>query len=70
MSDVRKPLRKWRTDELEQGILSGSFDVLQKNEAESILRERFIEPDRRIARRLYNVAVGRSRSQWEHLWLR
>jgi len=56
MSDVTKPLRKWRTDELEQGILSGSFDVLQKYEAESILRERFIEPDRRLARRLYNVA--------------
>ena len=39
MSDVRKPLRTWRTDELEQGILSGSFDVLQKYEAEGILRE-------------------------------
>ena len=57
MSDVRKPLRTWGTDELEQGILSGSFDVLQKYEAEGILRERFFEPDRRLARRLYNVAA-------------
>jgi hypothetical protein len=26
-------------------------------EAEGILRERFVEPDRRLARRLYNVAA-------------
>jgi len=54
MSD---PLRKWSTEELERGIYSGSFDVLQKYEAERILRERFVESDRRLARRLYNVAA-------------
>jgi hypothetical protein len=52
-----KPLRKWRTDELESAILSGKLDILQKHEAERILKERFFEPDRKLARRLYNVAA-------------
>jgi hypothetical protein len=51
-----KPLRKWRTEELENAVLSGKLDILQKHEAEHILRERFVEPDRRLARRLLNVA--------------
>jgi hypothetical protein len=52
-----KPLRKWRTDELENALLSSSFDVMQKAEAERILRERFIEPDRKLARRIYKLAA-------------
>jgi len=52
-----KPLRRWRTEELERGLYSGSFDVVQKFEAERILRERFVEPDRKLALRLYNVAA-------------
>ena len=56
MNNANKPLRRWRTEELEQGVLSGSLDVVQKYEAERILQERFFEPDRRLVRRLYNVA--------------
>jgi hypothetical protein len=52
-----KPLRRWRTEELERGLYSGSFDVVQKFEAERILRGRFVEPDRKLARLLYNVAA-------------
>jgi hypothetical protein len=52
-----KPLRKWRTDELENALFSSSFDILQKAEAERILRERFVEPDRRLARRTYKLAA-------------
>jgi hypothetical protein len=52
-----KPLRKWRTDELENALLSSSFDLMQKAEAERILKERFAEPDRRLARRI-NSAVA------------
>lgn len=52
-----RPLRKWRTDELENALLSSSFDVLQKAEAERILKERFVEPDRRLARRIYSAAA-------------
>ena len=51
-----KPLRKWRTEELENAILSGKLDILQKDEAERILKERFVEPDRRLARRMHNKA--------------
>ena len=52
-----KPLRKWRTDELENALLSSSFDLMQKAEAERILKERFVEPDRRLARRIYGAAA-------------
>jgi hypothetical protein len=52
-----KPLRKWRTEELESALLSSSFDILQKAEAERILRERFVEPDRRLARRTYKLTA-------------
>ena len=52
-----KPLRKWRTDELENALLSSSFDIIQKAEAERILKERFVEPDRRLARRIHNAAA-------------
>jgi hypothetical protein len=52
-----KPLKRWHAEELERGLYSGSFDVVQKFEAERILRERFVEPDRKLARRLYNVAA-------------
>jgi hypothetical protein len=52
-----KPLRKWSTEELERGVYSGSLDMLQKYEAECILRERFVAPDRKLARRIYNAAA-------------
>jgi hypothetical protein len=52
-----KPLRKWRTEELENAILSGKLDILLKHEADRILKERFVEPDRRLARRIYNAAA-------------
>jgi hypothetical protein len=52
-----KQLRKWSTEELERGLYSSSFDVVQRYEAERILKERFVAPDRRLVRRLYNVAA-------------
>ncbi|MGH6864788.1 MAG: hypothetical protein ACREDO_01065 [Methyloceanibacter sp.] len=50
-------LGNWRTEELEQGLYSGSLDVIQRHDAERILRERERAPDREFARRLYNVAA-------------
>jgi hypothetical protein len=50
-------LRNWSTEELERGLYSGSLDVVQKFEAERILRERERAPDRKLARRLYNIAA-------------
>jgi hypothetical protein len=56
---VKNPesLKQWSTEELERGIYSGSLDVIQKYEAERILRERERAPDRKLVRRLYNVAA-------------
>jgi hypothetical protein len=56
---VKNPesLKQWSTEELERGIYSGSLDVVQKYEAERILRERERAPDRKLVRRLYNVAA-------------
>jgi hypothetical protein len=50
-------LRKWKTEELERGIYSGSLDPLQKYQAERILWERFLEPDRKRARRLFRATA-------------
>jgi hypothetical protein len=49
--------RKWSTEELEAGNYPSSLHMLQMYETERILRERYIEPDRRLTRRLYNVAA-------------
>jgi hypothetical protein len=57
MSNGKMSLRRWSTEELERGIYSSSLDIVQRYEAERILRERFVEPDRKLARRLYNVAA-------------
>jgi hypothetical protein len=53
----RNTLTRWRTDELETAIYSGTLDPIQKYEAERILREREVAPDRKLARRIYNVAA-------------
>ena len=50
-------LRRWSTDELETAILSGTLDNVQRYEAERILRERELAPDRKLARRTYNNAA-------------
>ena len=57
MSNGKTSLRTWSTEELERGIYSGSLDVIQKYQAERILREREKAPDRKLAKRLYNVAA-------------
>jgi hypothetical protein len=57
MSNARTSLRKWSTEELERGIYSSSLDIVQRYEADRILRERLVEPDRKLARRLHNVAA-------------
>jgi hypothetical protein len=57
MATNTKPLKKWSTDELETAIRSNYFHDVQKSEAESILREREREPDRKLARRTYNAAA-------------
>ena len=57
MATNTKPLKKWSTEELETAIQSGYFHDIQKSEAERILRERAREPDRKLARRIYNAAA-------------
>ena len=52
----KRELRRWSTDELETAILSGTLDNVQRYEAERILRERELAPDRKLARRTYNLA--------------
>ena len=54
---TRKTLIRWSTDELETAVYSGTLDPIQKYEAERILRERELAPDRKLARRSYNVAA-------------
>ena len=53
----KRELRRWSTDELETAILSGTLDNVQRYEAERILRERELAPDRKLARRTYNNAA-------------
>jgi hypothetical protein len=57
VTNSRKALTRWSTDELETAILSGSLDNIQKYEAERVLRERELAPDRKLARRIYNAAA-------------
>ena len=54
---IRKTLERWSTDELLTAIQSGTLDNLQRFEAERILRARELLPDRRVARRIHNVAA-------------
>ena len=54
---IRKTLERWSTDELLTAIQSGTLDNLQRYEAERILRARELLPDRRVARRIHNVAA-------------
>jgi hypothetical protein len=51
---IRSVLTRWSTEELETAILSRSLDNVQIYEAERILRERELAPDRKLARRIYN----------------
>jgi GYF domain 2 len=61
-ADVRgtvKPiaLERWSTGELETALCAGMFDNIQRYEAERILRQRELVPDRKLARRIYNNAA-------------
>ena len=50
---TKSALTRWSTEELETAILSRSLDNVQMYEAERILRERELAPDRKLARRIY-----------------
>ena len=51
---TKSALTRWSTEELETAVLSRSLDNVQMYEAERILRERELAPDRKLARRIYN----------------
>jgi hypothetical protein len=53
----KSPLTRWSTEELETAIVSSSLDHVQKYQAERILRERELAPDRKRLRRIHNVAA-------------
>ena len=53
----KRALTHWSTDELETAIHSGSLDNIQRYEAERVLRERELAPDRKLARRIYSAAA-------------
>jgi hypothetical protein len=50
-------LQRWSTDELETALCAGMFDNTQRYEADRILRQRELVPDRKLARRIYNNAA-------------
>jgi hypothetical protein len=52
-----KTLERWSSDELQTALYSDALDNAQRYEAERILRERELAPDRRLARRTHNVAA-------------
>ena len=52
-----KPMKRWRTNDLETAIHSGSLDNVQRYEVERILRERERAPDRQLTERAYNAAA-------------
>jgi hypothetical protein len=54
---IKSALKRWSTEELETAIISRSLDNVQMYEAERILRERELAPDRKLARRTYNNAA-------------
>ena len=51
------PLERWSTDELEAALCAGMFDRTQRYEAERILRQRELVPDRKLAHRIFNNAA-------------
>ena len=51
------PLERWSTDELESSLCTGVLDRTEGYEAERILRQRELVPDRKLARRIYNNAA-------------
>jgi len=59
VSGTIKPiaLERWSTDELETALCAGMFDRTQRYEAERILRQSELVPDRKLARRIYNNAA-------------
>jgi hypothetical protein len=73
---IKTGLTRWSTEELETAILSRSLDNVQMYEAERILRERELAPDRKLARRTYNSVAWtlasrseRSSLLWVFFWL-
>jgi hypothetical protein len=54
---TKKALSRWSTEELENALYSDTLDRVQKRQAEQILRERERAPDRKLARRFYDVAA-------------
>jgi len=54
---TKKALSRWSTEELENALYSDTLDRIQKGQAEQILRERERAPDRKLARRSYDVAA-------------
>jgi hypothetical protein len=51
------PLERWSTDEIQTALCAGMFDRTQRYEAERVLRERELVPDRKLARRTFNNAA-------------
>jgi hypothetical protein len=51
------PLELWNTDELETALCAGMLDRTQRYEAERVLRQRELVPDRKLARRIFNNAA-------------
>jgi hypothetical protein len=58
-----KPLKRWRTDELESAIHSDTLNRMEKYEAERILGDRETAPERRLARMSYNAAAW-TKAHW------
>ena len=54
---TKKELSRWSTEELENALYSDTLDRVQKRQAEQILREHERAPDRKLARRFYDVAA-------------
>jgi hypothetical protein len=57
LARIRAELDRLPTYELERLIDSGELDPEPQRDAKRILRDRYSEPDRKLARRLYNVAA-------------
>lgn len=57
LTRIRAELDRLPTYELERLIESGELGPEPQREAKRILRDRYKEPDRKLVRRLYNVAA-------------
>jgi hypothetical protein len=51
------PLELWSIDEIQTALCAGMFDRTQRYEAERILRQSELVPDRKLARRIFNNAA-------------